>query len=248
MRIFYPYFFIASGFMKKFLVADIVTEFFYKFEYSADMFKKYEYFGDKPVELSVKISVDDFLNEVKRSNGEADCFIENSAILRKFSKILLENYSALLFHGSTVKYGDGAYAFTAPSGTGKSTHTALLKKYLGDKLSYINDDKPILKVVDGKVIAYGSPWNGKHNLGENISAPLKAVCFVERAEENSIAEVSPARFMKILFEQSIGFDDIDSANKVLDILSIIMAQTKFYLLKCNMDISAAKCSYEGMMI
>ncbi len=234
--------------MKKFLVADIVTEFFYKFEYSADMFKKYEYFGDKPCELSVKISVDDFLNELKRSSGEADCFVENSAILRKYSKVLLDKYSAMLFHGSTVKCGDGAFVFTAPSGTGKSTHTALLKKYLGDKLTYINDDKPILKVVGDSVIAYGSPWNGKHGLGENISAPLKAICVVERAEENSITEVSPDRFMKILFEQSIGFDDEESANKVLDILSLILAKTKFYLLKCNMDISAAKCSYEGMMI
>lgn len=234
--------------MKKFLVADIVTEFFYKFEYSADMFKKYEYVGDKPCELSVKISVDDFLNELKRSSGEADCFVENSAILRKYSKALLDKYSAMLFHGSTVKYGDGAFVFTAPSGTGKSTHTALLKRYLGDKLTYINDDKPILKVVGDSVIAYGSPWNGKHGLGENISAPLKAICVVERAEENSITEVSPDRFMKILFEQSIGFDDEESANKVLDILSLILAKTKFYLLKCNMDISAAKCSYEGMMI
>ncbi len=234
--------------MKKFLVADIVTEFYYKFEYSADMFKKYEYFGDKPVELSVKITAEDFINEVKMASGEADCFIENSAILRKFSKILLNDYQAMLFHGSTVKYNGGAYVFTAPSGTGKSTHTALLKKYLGDSLEYINDDKPILKLNGDDVIVYGSPWNGKHGLGENISAPLKAICVVERAEENSISEVSPTQFMKILFEQSIGFDDVESANKVLDILSAIIKNTKFYLLKCNVDISAAKCSYEGMMI
>ena len=233
---------------KLYEIANIISNVSYKFPYTRDMFEKYEYKGEKPAEITVRIDVSDFLNEKANSNGEADCFIENSAILRKFSKILLSDYNAMLFHGSTVMYNGKAYIFTAPSGTGKSTHTRLLKEYLGDKLTYINDDKPIIKIEGEKVMVYGSPWNGKHGLGENVSAPLGAICVVSRAEENSIEEVSPIKFMKILFEQSVGFDDEDSANKVLEILSTIISSAKFYSLRCNMDISAAKCSHEGMML
>ncbi|MBQ3235333.1 MAG: hypothetical protein IJA97_04140 [Clostridia bacterium] len=233
---------------KRFKIAGIVMEIAYKFSYTEDMLKKYEYFGGEPTAVTVRIDEDDFKSEVLRSNGEPDCFIENSAILRKLSNILLQDYNAMLFHGSTVKYNDKAYIFTAPSGTGKSTHTKLLKEYLGDKITYINDDKPILKVEGDGVMVYGSPWNGKHGLGENTCAPLEAICVVTRADTNSIEKVSPVSFMQVLFEQSMGFDDEVGAGKVLEILSSVLSGAKFYLLKCNMDISAAKCSHEGMML
>jgi hypothetical protein len=66
-------------------------------------------------------------------------------------------------------------------------------------------------------------------------------------EENRIEKVSPEFALKFLFEQSLGFDDEKSAGKVLEILSLITAQADFYVLYCNMDISAAKCSFEGMI-
>lgn len=232
---------------KLFEIAGVVTDIAYKFPYTQDMLAKYEYKGDLPAEASVKITVEDYLNEKARSNGESDCFVENSAILRKLSKLFLEKYDAILFHGSSVVYDGKGYIFTAPSGTGKSTHTRLLKEYLGDKIDYINDDKPILKVEDGKVYVYGSPWNGKHGIGKNVKAPLEAICFIERSLENFVTEVAPKDFMKVLFEQSMGFDDEESAEKILKILSLVMEKTKFYLLKCNKDISAAKCSFEGII-
>ena len=102
-------------------------------------------------------------------------------------------------------------------------------------------------MIDGTVYVCGSPWNGKHGRGNNISVPLKAVCVVKRGVENKIEKVSSLIALKYLFEQSIGFDDEQSAKKVLDILSLITKQAKFYVLHCNMDISSAKCSYEGMI-
>ena len=233
---------------RKFKIANLIMDIPHKFAYTKDMLDKYEYFGDSGVEVTVKITADDFIKESAMANGESDCFIENSAILRKLSNELLLNHNAMLFHGSTVMCGGKAYIFTAPSGTGKSTHTRLLKEYLGDKITYVNDDKPILKVEGDRIMVYGSPWNGKHGLGENTCAPLEAICLVSRGETNEITKVSPVSFMQILFEQSMGFDNEVLAGKVLEVLSLVMSTAKFYLLKCNMDISAAKTSYEGMMI
>ena len=228
-------------------IAGVIVKLSYSFEWTRKYFERYLYVGDKKEDLFIEITDSDIDNEDKVFPGPPRYFLENLAILRKLSRILLVDYNALLFHGSSIKVGNKAYVFTAPSGTGKSTHTKLLKEYLGDKMEYINDDKPILRAVDGKVYVYGSPWNGKHGRGGNISAPLKAVCVVSRGEKNSIEKISPSVAIKYLFEQSLGFDDEVSANKVLDIMALITSTASFYLLKCNMDISAAKCSYEGMI-
>lgn len=228
-------------------IAGVIVKLSYSFEWTRKYFERYLYVGDKKEDLFIEITDSDIDNEDKVFPGTPRYFLENLAILRKLSRILLVEYNALLFHGSSIKVGNKAYVFTAPSGTGKSTHTKLLKEYLGDKMEYINDDKPILRAVDGKVYVYGSPWNGKHGRGSNISAPLKAVCVVSRGEKNSIEKISPSVAIKYLFEQSLGFDDEVSANKVLDIMALITSTASFYLLKCNMDISAAKCSYEGMI-
>jgi hypothetical protein len=55
----------------------------------------------------------------------------------------------------------------------------------------VNDDKPFLKFAGDDVIAYGSPWSGKHGLDTNISLPLKGICFLRRGSVNSIRQVNP---------------------------------------------------------
>ncbi len=228
-------------------IAGVIVKLTYLFDWTGRYFERYACDSDKEIDVELTITPSDIENEGKIFPNNPDYFLENLAILRKLSKILLVDYNALLFHGSSVKYKDKGYVFTAPSGTGKSTHTKLLKEYLGDELSYINDDKPILRVVDGKVYVCGSPWNGKHGRGQNISAVLKGVCIVTRAKENKIEKVSPQLALKFLFEQSLGFDDEKTAGKVLEILSQITMQADFYVLYCNKDIGAAKCSFEGMI-
>ncbi len=230
-----------------YIIAGVIIKISYSYECTGKYFQKYFYAGDKPVDVSIEISREDIENEGKIFPNTQDDFLENLAVLRKLSKILLVEYDGMLFHGSSIAVDDKGYVFTAPSGTGKSTHTKLLKELLGDKMAYINDDKPIFRVIDGTVYVCGSPWNGKHGRGNNISAPLKAVCVVKRGVENRIEKVSSLIALKYLFEQSIGFDDEQSAKKVLDILSLITKQANFYVLHCNMDISSAKCSYEGMI-
>ena len=50
----------------------------------------------------------------------------------------------------------------------------------------VNDDKPLLQITKNGVIAYGTPWDGKHHLSSNIAVPLKAICILTRASENHI--------------------------------------------------------------
>ena len=228
-------------------IAGVIIEISYNYRYTQKLFEGYEYKGENTPSATIVVSDEELEKECKLHPEEPVFYLENLAILRKVMRLLVTKHQAILFHGSSIKYKDKAYVFTAVSGTGKSTHTRLLKEYLGDSVEFINDDKPILKLVDGTVYCYGSPWNGKHHVGNNVSAPLKAVCIVNRAKDNSITKIPPEIAMKTLFEQSMEFSDEDTAINVLNVISKIMAQASFYNLNCNMDLSAAECSYRGMI-
>ena len=232
---------------KLYQIAGVVMRVSVQNTYTLDMFKKYEYFGDEPFVEEINLSFEEFKKDCSNHPEFPECYVENLALLKKIMKVLLLNHNAMLFHGSSISYNGNAFIFTAPSGTGKSTHTRLLKKLLQDKVEYINDDKPIIKLEGDKVIVYGSPWNGKHELGNNVSAPLKAICLVTRGENNSIVKIPKINMLKFLFEQAMGFDDSETAEKVLDVISKIIEKTNFYMLICNMDISAAECSFRGML-
>ena len=109
----------------------------------------------------------------------SDMFLERSVIQRRVAEALIGK-DTLMLHGSTVAVDGQAYLFTAPCGTGKSTHTRLWREVFGDRAVMVNDDKPFLKITDGAVIACGSPWTGKHGLGSNVSFPMKGICILSR--------------------------------------------------------------------
>ena len=156
------------------------------------------------------------------------------------------DYDTFLFHGSCVAVDGLGYLFTAKSGTGKSTHTWLWREYLGDRAVMVNDDKPLIR-ADGKSIAvFGTPYNGKHRLGENISVPLKAVCILERSKENHIEKISRGQAYAMLLQQTYRPADPLLMKKTLTLIDRLAGRVKLYKLSCNMDIEAAKVAYESM--
>ena len=155
-------------------------------------------------------------------------------------------YGVFLMHASVLEVNGYAYAFSAPSGTGKSTHTVLwLKNIPGARV--LNGDKPLLRVEeDGGVTAFGTPWNGKENWGENISAPLRAVCFLERAEENRIRRIAEDEAILRLAQQLYLRGDRSCVNLQLVLMDQFVRGVPFYLLGCNISNEAAMLSYETM--
>ncbi|MGM9787232.1 MAG: hypothetical protein ACI3ZS_10415 [Candidatus Cryptobacteroides sp.] len=91
----------------------------------------------------------------------------------------------LLIHASvTVKDAMG-YVFLGKSGTGKSTHSSLwLNNIQGTHL--LNDDNPVIRVLDGRVIVYGSPWSGKTPCYRNEEYPLGGIVRLTQAPFNRI--------------------------------------------------------------
>ena len=159
---------------------------------------------------------------------------------------LMPQYQAVLFHGSALSMDGEGVLFTAPSGTGKSTHTALWRRVFGSRVKMINDDKPFLAVQDGHIQVFSSPWQGKHRLGENISAPLKAICILGRGEQNSIVRVPAAQALPMLMQQTYRPRSAEAMVHTLRILDCLTRQTAVYRLTCNIDPEAAWTAWRGI--
>ena len=215
-----------------------------------------DYLTDGTADFSVEIKQSDIDTELQKCReqearegifrtGRNDPYLEELSVCRKMAEKMLE-YDTILFHGSTVAVDGEAYIFTALSGTGKSTHAALWREYLGEKAVMVNDDKPFIEIREGKAIAYGTPYDGKHHLSTNISAPVKAICILERADVNSIEKISPEEAFPTLFQQTYNTQDNAGIGKTLLLLNSLLGCCNFYRLHCNMDIEAAMLAYETM--
>ena len=171
---------------------------------------------------------------------------EDSIILQRLCCTILESYNGFFFHSSSVMVDGNAYVFSAPSGTGKSTHTALWRKYFGDKAVMINDDKPIIRKHNGSFYIYGTPWMGKSNIGNNIKAPVKAIYFLERSKENSAVKVSTGSVFREILEATVVPQNKATMHTLLSTLDEFFSTTQIFKLKCNMDIDAVKTAFNAV--
>ena len=151
----------------------------------------------------------------------------------------VQMHDGFVFHSSSVCYNGGGVAFSAKSGTGKSTHTSLwFDNFRG---SYIlNDDTPIISLgKDGIFYISGTPWAGTTGINKNATVPLKAIVFLERGKENEITPLTPVEAMKPFFEGIRTPLTDNMFSKVLDTLNKLFINVSVYKLKCNMDPEAA---------
>ena len=149
-------------------------------------------------------------------------------------------------HAACIEMDGEVYVFCAKSGTGKTTHLNLWQQAYGEKVHIINGDKPIIRKINNEFIVYGTPWCGKEGYNINTSAPLKAICFIERGAENVIKRIQPSDVMKKLAHQIIMPVNPAEMAVYLDMMDILVNHTPFYILSCNMNIEAAYISYNGM--
>ena len=171
---------------------------------------------------------------------------ESTLILTRICNRVLEKYSGFFFHSSCLMLDNEGYVFTALSGTGKSTHTALWRKLFRDRVTMINDDKPIIRKKDGAFYVYGTPWMGKSDIGNNVKAPVKAVYILRRGENNSAVRVRTGEVFKNILEATVVPTDRKNMEKLLELLDEFFSSVPLFLLTCNMDIEAAQVAYDAV--
>lgn len=163
----------------------------------------------------------------------------------------LPEHGSFIAHAAVIKYDDLAYAFMAPSGTGKSTHIKLWMDTLGPSCTVINGDKPILrldKTPEGEpqIVACGSPWAGKEGWQTNTFAPLAGLCFLTRGNIDSCHRISSAEAFDSAVRQIYMPSDPVSAIKTLDFVDVLLQTVPLYQLSCTMNKTAVKASFEAM--
>ena len=205
--------------------------------------------------ISVCVTEEDIAAEHEKARREdaleglaphrySDAYLETLALYRKITAALL-GHDILLFHGCVMGYAGRAYIFTAPSGTGKTTHSRLwLSEIPG---SYVlNGDKPLLRVERDRVLACGTPWQGKEKMGRNEMLPIAAICVLKRDSANRIRPLTAHDALPALIGQSNRPQEAEAMLKTLNLIDRLSKLTDLYELGCNMEAEAAHVSFDAM--
>lgn len=164
-----------------------------------------------------------------------------------FARKLL-NFEGIVLHSSAVVVEGRAYLFSAPSGTGKSTHTRLWLEKFGDSAYILNDDKPAIRILDDGIYAYGTPWCGSSNISVNAKVKLQGICFIKRDDHDwidlmNIKEAS----IRMLHGISIPLKLTEiEVMKELEIINNLIERIPIYEMGCTPNISSADMAYDVM--
>ena len=162
----------------------------------------------------------------------------NNALMLIFAFAGSFHYT-LLIHASLVRQNGYGYAFIAKSGTGKSTQVSLWLRHIPG-CDLMNDDNPIIRIIDGEPFIYGGPWSGKTPCYRNVKARLGAITRIDRADENSIEKVPPIEaFASFLPSCSSMKWDGEIFNNICNTVTKVVETTGIYTLHCLPNKEAA---------
>lgn len=210
-------------------------------DYLLDFFKDY-IVDDNNIDFEVNISEDDidYERHVLDDVVPIDSQCLKLAIYRKISE-QLPKYNGFLFHGSALYFDKYATILAGKSGIGKSTHAKLLRQ--NHKAIMINDDKPLIRFINDIPYVYGTPYNGKHHLSQNISKPLKNILFINQDTNNSIVEIDSEESFKRMFAQVYRPTNPITLDLTVKLINKLNKFTNNYILNCDISVQASDISY-----
>lgn len=179
-------------------------------------------------------------NWIMQSFGLNDALMLIYAFAGSFHQTLLIHASCILCNG----YG---YPFIAKSGTGKSTHSSLWMKHI-EGAQLMNDDNPIVRIINGQARIYGSPWSGKTPCYRNVDVPLGAITRIVRATHNSIKRQAPVQaFASLLPACASMMWNNTIYDNLCNIVSTIVETTPIFTLHCLPDEKAAQICHQTII-
>lgn len=140
--------------------------------------------------LTVSDDYSDAVVYVSKANAEKLVEFALSNAMMLLYTFRTSGEDTLMVHASVIKYNGRGYVFLGRSGTGKSTHSGLWLRHI-EGAELLNDDNPVVRVVDGKVNVYGSPWSGKTPCYKNECLPLGGIVRLSQAPYNKINRLMP---------------------------------------------------------
>ena len=156
---------------------------------------------------------------------------------------LLQKRGVYVLHSASVILDGQVFAFSAPSGTGKTTHAALWRKvyraedFNGDQLAICSGEYP--------VTAHGLPWCGSSGIAKKGAVPLGGVFFLERGSENRAEPVDGLKKLLLLSERMMADHFTAGAlSRTVRELEQSAQALPCACLTCRMDEDAARVAVE----
>lgn len=180
-------------------------------------------------------------------NYNMRCFGLNNALMLIFA-FAGSKIDTLLIHASLVRQNGYGYAFIAKSGTGKSTQVSMWLRYLKG-CDLMNDDNPIVRIIDGEAYIYGSPWSGKTPCYRNVKAKLGAITRIDRAEKNWVEHLPPIEaFASLLPSCSSMKWDQDIFNNICNTITKLVEKGNIFTLHCLPNKEAAEVCNQAIAV
>ncbi|MDP4121105.1 MAG: hypothetical protein Q8876_08660 [Bacillota bacterium] len=227
-------------------IADLIVLIEPKYNRLCEHIKPYVIQTDENTDINIEIN-EETINTICK---DPLWTIEDAEILvssREFYRALTL-FDGFMLHSSALAYKGGAYLFSAEPGVGKSTHTSLWQKYLGDdNVTIINDDKPAIRAQNGEVFAYGTPWSGSSDLHTNVKVPLKAIVFIERSEDNWVKKINQSIALPLLIEQTTRHLNQKEMERLLQTINTVVSQIPIYKMGCNIGEDAVKTALKNLV-
>ncbi len=230
--------------MPLYRIADFVFDIHPLYDYTRSLCEAYEVTAEK-ADFTIRTTQEECQAEAEKALTKTTlAYCEAIIVYRKICD-LLAPHGVLMLHGATVKAKDKAFAFCAPSGTGKTTHIKLWLSLFPD-VTVLNGDKPLLRRRGDSFTVYGTPWCGKEGWNTNDKAPLSAICFLERGERNAIRRLSAEEALGRIFEQLLKPSGALGIDGLLSVVDGLLSSVPMFLLSCDISREAALLSYETL--
>lgn len=194
----------------------------------------------------INIDIDKTYYETPGEEGAADCerLYLVSFIGIAFRHRLL-HYDGLVIHASSIAFRGKGILFTAPSGTGKSTHVGLWEEAFGSEVTVVNDDTPAMRFINDQAILSGTPWSGSSDKFANIQVPLTAIVILEQFHENTISKPNPREAVSMLIPRCfLPYFDAEATSAGFDLIEKLLSKVDVYRLKCLPDQEAVELVYQ----
>lgn len=177
-------------------------------------------------------------------NSNIDIAILRFGLWVMFGVVLSAN-NAIAIHSSAVVADGRCALILGESGTGKSTHTRLWMKYI-DSARLLNDDSPIIRIIDGEARVYGSPWSGKTPCYKNESHPIAGLCRLEQAPYNKIHRLPTILAIGAILPSCppVFAHDVTLQDMICDTVGRLLRTTRAYRLECLPNEYAARLSHK----
>lgn len=190
-----------------------------------------------------------YLGKRAWENYEIQTAVYSHLVMGLLFRYSLLFHRGIVVHASTIQWNGKAIMFSAPSGTGKSTHVRLWQQALGNDIKVLNDDTPAVRFAGNHgPRVYGTPWCGSSNMHCNDSAPLGAIVLLQQAPENSLQRLNRQQAAAMLMPRSfLPYFDRHMLSLACDTLEAMISSVPVYLLKCLPNQEAMEMVYQCLI-